>query len=173
MGHNFYKGNRVGALGRHTRRGTYKIDYNRVRTYVVPKNLNDSSVYIPSPALLKPQLSPFVPRHLPPPKPRYQEASGGSGFGPLTYLRAWNRNDDFPTSPAKADILEARYRAARLSVAPVLFSKSNPPPFGKVVVVDKKKAQKLQKQRVKSRKSLRKFRRRKEKLQRRKQPSVL
>lgn len=52
IGHHFYKGNRVGALGRHTRRGTYKIDYNRVRTYVVPKNLNDSSVYALSSALL-------------------------------------------------------------------------------------------------------------------------
>ena len=88
-------------------------------------------------------------------------------------MRAWNRNDEFPTSPAKAEILEARYKAARLSVAPVLFSKSNPPPFGKVVVVDKKKAQKIKRQRVKSRKATRKFRRRKEKLQRRKEPAVL
>ena len=45
MGHNYYKGNRVGALGEHTGWGSYKIDYNRVRTYVVPKNLNDSSVH--------------------------------------------------------------------------------------------------------------------------------
>jgi Mitochondrial ribosomal protein L27 len=44
QGHNYYKGNRVGALGRHTRRGKYLIDYNRVRTYVVPKGLHDSKV---------------------------------------------------------------------------------------------------------------------------------
>ena len=44
QGHHFYKGNRVGALGRHTNRGRYEIDYSRVRTYVVPKNLKDSDV---------------------------------------------------------------------------------------------------------------------------------
>jgi len=88
-------------------------------------------------------------------------------------LRAWNRNDEFPTTPGKVAILEARYQAARLSVAPTLFSKSNPPPFGKVVVVDKKKAAKLKRQRVKSKKALRKIRRRKEKLERRKTPNVL
>ena len=53
MGHNFYKGNRVGALGEHTRRGTYRIDYSRVRTYVVPKSLNDSRVHTPWPPFLK------------------------------------------------------------------------------------------------------------------------
>jgi hypothetical protein len=62
--------------------------------------------------------------------------------------------------------LEERYHAARVHVAPVLFSKSNPPPFGKVVVVDKKKARKLKQQRVKSREALRKIRRRKGKLAR-------
>ena len=88
-------------------------------------------------------------------------------------MRAWNRNDEFPTTPGKAAILEARYHAARLSVAPMLFSKSNPPPFGSVVVVDKKKAEKLKRQRVRSRKVLRKIRRRKEKLERRTKPLVL
>jgi hypothetical protein len=88
-------------------------------------------------------------------------------------LRAWNRNDEFPTTSGKVAILEARYEAARLSVAPTLFSKSNPPPFGKVVVVDRKKAKKIKNQRIKSRKALRKIRRRKEKLERRKEPIVL
>jgi hypothetical protein len=69
-----------------------------------------------------------------------------------------------PTTPGKIAILERRYEAARLSVAPILFSKSNPPPKGKVIIVDRKKARKLRKQRMKSRKVLRKARKRKEKL---------
>jgi len=105
-----------------------------------------------------------VPQYLPPPKPKYKESRGGSGFGPHAYLRAWNRNDQFPTTPGKAAILQARYNAARLSVAPILFSKSNPPPTGKIVIVDRKKLKKLRKQKMKSRQALRRRRRRKEKL---------
>lgn len=32
----FYKGTRTGSMGQHTMYGGYKIDYNKVRTYVVP-----------------------------------------------------------------------------------------------------------------------------------------
>ncbi|KAI9594962.1 mitochondrial ribosomal protein L27-domain-containing protein [Syncephalis fuscata] len=35
-GHNYYKGTRSGAMGRHTKHGNYIIDYSKVRTYVVP-----------------------------------------------------------------------------------------------------------------------------------------
>ncbi|KAG0189673.1 hypothetical protein DFQ28_003101 [Apophysomyces sp. BC1034] len=35
-GHNFYKGTGSGAMGRHTKRGGYIIDWNKVRTFVVP-----------------------------------------------------------------------------------------------------------------------------------------
>lgn len=35
-GKGFYKGTRTGAMGTHTRYGTYKIDWKKVRTYVVP-----------------------------------------------------------------------------------------------------------------------------------------
>lgn len=34
--HNYYKGNRTGAMGRHTKHGGYIIDFRKVRTYVVP-----------------------------------------------------------------------------------------------------------------------------------------
>ena len=34
--HNYYKGNRTGAMGRHTKYGGYIIDWNKVRTYVCP-----------------------------------------------------------------------------------------------------------------------------------------
>ncbi|EME84064.1 uncharacterized protein MYCFIDRAFT_162925 [Pseudocercospora fijiensis CIRAD86] len=34
--HNYYKGNRTGSMGRHTKYGGYVIDYKKVRTYVCP-----------------------------------------------------------------------------------------------------------------------------------------
>lgn len=36
VGRGFYKGNRTGAMGRHTKYGTYVIEWEKVRTYVVP-----------------------------------------------------------------------------------------------------------------------------------------
>jgi large subunit ribosomal protein L41 len=41
--HNYYKGNRTGAMGTHTKWGGYKIDWTKVRTYVVP-DLTDFNV---------------------------------------------------------------------------------------------------------------------------------
>ncbi|KAJ1665693.1 60S ribosomal protein L27, mitochondrial [Coemansia sp. RSA 1646] len=35
-GRNFYKGNRTGSMGSHTKHGGYVIDLDKVRTYVVP-----------------------------------------------------------------------------------------------------------------------------------------
>ncbi|CAG8775556.1 7329_t:CDS:2 [Gigaspora margarita] len=35
-GHNYYKGTGSGAMGWHTKKGGYKIDLKKVRTYVVP-----------------------------------------------------------------------------------------------------------------------------------------
>ena len=35
----FYKGNRTGSMGRHTKYGGYIIEWDKVRTYVVPENL--------------------------------------------------------------------------------------------------------------------------------------
>ncbi|KAJ1926524.1 60S ribosomal protein L27, mitochondrial, partial [Linderina macrospora] len=36
QGRNFYKGNRTGSMGQHTKHGNYVVDLNKVRTYVVP-----------------------------------------------------------------------------------------------------------------------------------------
>jgi hypothetical protein len=97
-------------------------------------------------------------------KGRYSDAKGGSGFGPVAYLKAWNRSDEFPiNSKGKAEILEARYKAASLSVAPTLFSQSNPPPKGKVIIVDKRKARKLRRARIRTIKAMKKLRKRREK----------
>lgn len=40
----FYKGNRTGSMGRHTKYGGYVIEWNKVRTYVVPQGLKDFKV---------------------------------------------------------------------------------------------------------------------------------
>lgn len=36
VGKGFYKGNRTGSMGRHTKYGGYVIEWEKVRTYVVP-----------------------------------------------------------------------------------------------------------------------------------------
>jgi hypothetical protein len=40
----YYKGNRTGAMGRHDKRGGYIVEYERVRTYVFPKNIDECKV---------------------------------------------------------------------------------------------------------------------------------
>lgn len=40
----FYKGTGSGSTGRHTKHGGYVIEWEKVRTYVVPKNLKDFNV---------------------------------------------------------------------------------------------------------------------------------
>lgn len=40
----FYKGTRTGRMGTHDKWGGFTIDYNLVRTYVVPKNLDTFKV---------------------------------------------------------------------------------------------------------------------------------
>ncbi|KAL0085782.1 mitochondrial ribosomal protein L27-domain-containing protein [Phycomyces blakesleeanus] len=42
QGHNFYKGTGSGAMGRHTKQGGYKVDWSKVRTFVVPDLQNFS-----------------------------------------------------------------------------------------------------------------------------------
>ena len=43
-GHNYYKGTRTGNVGQRTRRGEFRVDYLKVRTYMVPKQLADTKV---------------------------------------------------------------------------------------------------------------------------------
>lgn len=40
----FYKGTGTGAMGRHTKHGGYVIEWRKVRTYVVPDQLEDFKV---------------------------------------------------------------------------------------------------------------------------------
>lgn len=43
----FYKGTRTGSMGQHTKFGGYVIDWNKVRTYVVPAGLDAFKVCVP------------------------------------------------------------------------------------------------------------------------------
>lgn len=49
VGRGFYKGNRTGSMGRHTKYGGYIIEWSKVRTYTVPQNLSESKVRLPDP----------------------------------------------------------------------------------------------------------------------------
>ncbi|KAI1380170.1 mitochondrial ribosomal protein L27-domain-containing protein [Hypoxylon crocopeplum] len=72
----FYKGTRTGSMGRHTKFGGYVIDWDKVRTYVVPADLDSF------------KLTPFVTRKVHPTKGRYQ----GYAMGPKSpefYLDRW------------------------------------------------------------------------------------
>lgn len=40
----FYKGTGSGSMGRHTKHGKYVIEWEKVRTYVVPPGLKDFKV---------------------------------------------------------------------------------------------------------------------------------
>ena len=42
----YYKGTRSGSMGSHTKHGGYTVDFDKVRTYVVPENLSTFKVNI-------------------------------------------------------------------------------------------------------------------------------
>ena len=114
----FYKGTGTGSMGRHTKRGGYVIEYNKVRTYVVPPGLKDfkvsprasSSRRGPEPReeerkreMLtrsdlrhKQQLTPFVTRNV---QPLYGDyAQQGDALGPRSpsaYLARWKAENGF------------------------------------------------------------------------------
>ncbi|KAM3498481.1 hypothetical protein MY10362_008202 [Beauveria mimosiformis] len=73
----FYKGNRTGSMGRHTRYGGYVIEWNKVRTYAVP-DLKDF------------KLTPFVSRQVYPESGDYKGLAKGSA-DPHFYVEQWKR----------------------------------------------------------------------------------
>ncbi|KAG0648719.1 hypothetical protein D0Z07_4649 [Hyphodiscus hymeniophilus] len=72
----FYKGTGSGSMGEHTKYGGYKIDWEKVRTYVVPKDLKDF------------KLTPFVTKRIRPMKGRFEGDPKGALSGEA-YLRKW------------------------------------------------------------------------------------
>ncbi|KAF8866933.1 hypothetical protein BDZ45DRAFT_577785 [Acephala macrosclerotiorum] len=72
----YYKGTGTGSTGTHTKHGGYIIDWDKVRTYVVPKNLADF------------KLTPFVTRKMKPIKGRFEGDPKGALSGEA-YLAKW------------------------------------------------------------------------------------
>ncbi len=106
----FYKGTGTGSTGRHTKHGGYVIEWEKVRTYVVPKNLKDfnvcrfntmrgvaaqwqrsvalGSVGLWFNMLTGLQLTPFVTTKIRPVKGRFENDPKGA-FSPESYLAKW------------------------------------------------------------------------------------
>ncbi|KAN0106557.1 50S ribosomal protein-like protein YmL27 [Hyaloscypha variabilis] len=72
----YYKGTGTGSTGRHTQHGGYVIEWEKVRTYVVPKDLKDF------------KLTPFVTRKIKPVKGRFEGDPKGALSGEA-YLARW------------------------------------------------------------------------------------
>ncbi|TGZ82853.1 hypothetical protein EX30DRAFT_339125 [Ascodesmis nigricans] len=74
----FYKGNRTGTVGRHTKHGGFVIDWERVRTYVVP----DMKGF---------ELTPFVTNKMEPTLGRFPQ--GEHPIMGSVYLRKWKNEN--------------------------------------------------------------------------------
>jgi large subunit ribosomal protein L41 len=72
----FYKGNRTGAMGRHTKFGGYVIEWDKVRTYVVP-DLKDF------------KLTPFVTEEMRPTRGDYKNSLGEGPHDGRYYVEQW------------------------------------------------------------------------------------
>ncbi|KAJ6442117.1 50S ribosomal protein YmL27 [Purpureocillium lavendulum] len=77
VGRGFYKGNRTGSMGRHTKYGGYVIEWNKVRTYSVP-DLKDF------------KLTPFVSRQIKAQSGDYKGLEKGPQ-DPYFYVEQWKR----------------------------------------------------------------------------------
>jgi len=94
----YYKGNRTGSMGRHTKHGNYVIEWHKVRTYVVPANLDNCKVCLYSTGFRAfatdlVQLSPFVTNTMERTKGKFE---GGDGRGPMSgtrYLENWKEKN--------------------------------------------------------------------------------
>ncbi|KDN63305.1 hypothetical protein CSUB01_01962 [Colletotrichum sublineola] len=101
----FYKGNRTGAMGRHTKFGGYVIEWHKVRTYVVPEGLNSTKpclmlrasqenggqgeIFADISRLFK--LTPFVSDTIRPLKGTYPSKEGPRD--PQLYLDTWKQQN--------------------------------------------------------------------------------
>ncbi|KAK5174041.1 60S ribosomal protein L27, mitochondrial [Saxophila tyrrhenica] len=74
--HNYYKGNRTGAMGRHTKYGGYVIDFRKVRTYVCP----DLSGF---------NLTPFVTKEIKKTRDTYAHSESKNSLDGKEYLEKW------------------------------------------------------------------------------------
>ncbi|KAJ9272434.1 hypothetical protein DTO212C5_1619 [Paecilomyces variotii] len=81
----YYKGNRSGAMGYFAKNGSYVVDWKKVRTYVVPEQLDQF------------KLTPFVTRRMSPTRSKYTKELEKNGkkiiveraFDGKDYLKMW------------------------------------------------------------------------------------
>ncbi|PNS16430.1 54S ribosomal protein L27, mitochondrial [Sphaceloma murrayae] len=76
-GKDYYKGTGTGAMGRHTKHGGYKIEWEKVRTYVTPAKLDEN-------------VTPFVSKKIEEPKADYKDTKGP--MDGKVWLRAWRES---------------------------------------------------------------------------------
>ncbi|KAG4439175.1 hypothetical protein IFR05_005328 [Cadophora sp. M221] len=76
----YYKGTGSGSMGSHTKHGGYVMDWNKVRTYVVPDNLNTF------------KLTPFVTKVMEKTTGRFAGDPKGA-FSGEAYLRKWKEEN--------------------------------------------------------------------------------
>ncbi|KAL9117641.1 MAG: hypothetical protein Q9187_005820 [Circinaria calcarea] len=76
----YYKGTGSGSMGRHTKHGDYVIEWHKVRTYIVPKELQDF------------KLTPFVTKNMEPLKGSFEGDPKGALSGER-YLSRWKREN--------------------------------------------------------------------------------
>ncbi|KAG9246083.1 mitochondrial ribosomal protein L27-domain-containing protein [Calycina marina] len=72
----YYKGTGTGSMGRHTKHGGYKIEWDKVRTYVVPKDLKSF------------KLTPFVTKNIEEVRGRFEGDPKGA-FSGEAFIRRW------------------------------------------------------------------------------------
>lgn len=99
----YYKGNRSGSMGYFAKNGSYVIDWKKVRTYVVPEQLDQFKVIwkllsrTQSQCLTVLQLTPFVTRRMAPTRSKYTKELEKNGkniiveraFDGKDYLKMW------------------------------------------------------------------------------------
>ncbi|KAL3423761.1 hypothetical protein PVAG01_05508 [Phlyctema vagabunda] len=76
----FYRGTGSGSMGDHTKHGGYVINWDKVRTYVVPQNLKEF------------KLTPFVTRNMKPTRGRFEKDPKGALSGEA-YLENWKKEN--------------------------------------------------------------------------------
>ncbi|CZS95659.1 related to MRPL27-mitochondrial ribosomal protein, large subunit [Rhynchosporium agropyri] len=72
----YYKGTGSGSMGSHTKHGGYLMDWEKVRTYVVPENLSSF------------KLTPFITKNMAARPSRFQGDPKGA-FSGEAYLQKW------------------------------------------------------------------------------------
>ncbi|KAL2821333.1 hypothetical protein BDW59DRAFT_150136 [Aspergillus cavernicola] len=108
----YYKGNRTGSMGYFEKNGSYVIDWKKVRTYVVPENLNEF------------KLTPFVTKLMAPTKGKYTQDIERSNkpftveraLGATDYLSLWASDNGQEVLTEELRNQKAKEKVARVAL---------------------------------------------------------